>query len=166
MLCDILYATIRKHLSLIKEIKKQVEKEIRYSFEENLKQTEWKRHKIVSTKNLLEQEYMQKYSDYAEGSISQAAFLQYKNTYQEKAETYRQQENVCVKEEKRIKKCQAALQKLLSDWLRFQNTRKLTETMVEICVDRIELFTDNRVEIILKYQDCFAVLDSWMQKEV
>ena len=166
LLCDILYAAIRKHLSLIKGIKKQVEKDIRYSFEENLKREEWKKKKIISKRNLLEQEYMQMYSDYAEGNISQTAFLQYKSTYQEKVETYRQQENVCVKEEKRIKKCQAALQKLLSDWLCFQNTRELTETMVEICVDRIELFTDNRVEIKLKYQDCFAVPDSWMRKEV
>lgn len=166
LLCDILYATIRKHLSLIKGIKKQIEKDIRYSFEENLKQTEWKRQKIVSTKNLLEQEYMQKYSDYAEGSISQAAFLQYKSTYHEKMELCGKQENVCTKEEKRIKKCQAALQKLLSDWLCFQNTRKLTETMVEICVDRIELFTDNRVEIKLRYQDCFELLENWMRKEV
>ena len=46
LLCDILYDTIRKHLSLIKGIKKQIEKDIRYSFEENLKQTEWKRQKI------------------------------------------------------------------------------------------------------------------------
>ena len=166
LLCDILYAAIRKHLSLIKGIKKQVEKDIRYSFEENLKQTEWKRQKIVSTKNLLEQEYMQKYSDYAEGSISQAAFLQYKSTYHEKMELYGKQENVCVKELKRTKKCQTALQKLLSDWLCFQNTRKLTETMVEICVDRIELFTDNKVEIKLKYQDCFELLENWMRKEV
>lgn len=166
LLCDILYGTIRKHLSLIKGIKKQIEKDIRYSFEENLKQTEWKRQKVVGTKNLLEQEYMQKYSDYAEGNISQAAFLQYKSTYHEKMELYGKQENVCVKELKRTKKCQTALQKLLSDWLCFQNTRKLTETMVEICVDRIELFTDNKVEIKLKYQDCFELLENWMRKEV
>lgn len=166
LLCDILYGTIRKHLSLIKGIKKQIEKDIRYSFEENLKQTEWKRQKVVSTKNLLEQEYMQKYSDYAEGNISQAAFLQYKSTYHEKMELYGKQENVCVKELKRTKKCQTALHKLLSDWLCFQNTRKLTETMVEICVDRIELFTDNKVEIKLKYQDCFELLENWMRKEV
>lgn len=166
LLCDILYGTIRKHLSLIKGIKKQIEKDIRYSFEENLKQIEWKRQKVVGTKNLLEQEYMQKYSDYAEGNISQAAFLQYKSTYHEKMELYGKQENVCVKELKRTKKCQTALQKLLSDWLCFQNTRKLTETMVEICVDRIELFTDNKVEIKLKYQDCFELLENWMRKEV
>ena len=166
LLCDILYGTIRKHLSLIKGIKKQIEKDIRYSFEENLKQTEWKRQKVVGTKNLLEQEYMQKYSDYAEGNISQAAFLQYKSTYHEKMELYGKQENVCVKELKRTKKCQIALQKLLSDWLCFQKTRKLTETMVEICVDRIELFTDNKVEIKLKYQDCFELLENWMRKEV
>lgn len=166
LLCDILYSTIQKQISLIKGIKKQVENDIRYSFKENLKQAEWKKQKVINKRNLLEQEYMQMYSDYAEGSIPQSAFLQYKNTYQEKAETYRKQENVCVKEEKRIKKCQAALQKLLSDWLCFQNTRELTETMVEICVDRIELFTDNRVEIKLKYQDCFAILDDWMRKEV
>ena len=162
LLCDILYAAIRKHLSLIKGIKKQIEKDIRYSFEENLKQIEWKRQKIVSTKNLLEQEYMQKYSDYAEGSISQAAFLQYKSTYHEKIELCGKQENVCAKEVKGIKKCQAALQKLLSDWLCFQNTRKLTETMVEICVDRIELFTDNRVEIKLRYQDCFEQCEKYV----
>ena len=151
---------------MLKGIKKQIEKDIRYSFEENLKQTEWKKQKIINKRNLLEQEYMQMYSDYAEGSIPQSAFLQYKSTYQEKEETYRKQEDVCVREEKRIKKCQAALQKLLSDWLHFQNTRKLTETMVEICIDRIELFADNRVEVKLKYQDCFEILDEWTRKEV
>ena len=90
-----------------------MEKDIRYSFEENLKQEEWKKQKVIGKRNLLEQEYMQTYSNYAEGNISQTEFLQYKSTYQEKAETYKQQENVCVKEEKRIRKCQAALQKLI-----------------------------------------------------
>ena len=94
LLCDILYSTIQKQINLIEGIKKQVEKDIRYSFEENLKQKEWKKKKIISKRNLLEQEYMQMYSDYAEGNISQTAFLQYKSTYQEKVETYRQQENV------------------------------------------------------------------------
>lgn len=155
VLCDILYVSIQKQLSIIKGIKKQVEKDVQYSFEENLKRTELKRQKVINARNFLEQEYMQKYSDYAEGCISQAAFLQYKSVYHGNMELYRQQENRYVKEEKRIKKSQAALQKLVSDWLRFQNTRELTETMVEICVDRIEIFTDNRVEVKLKYQDCF-----------
>ncbi|MCM1236746.1 MAG: recombinase family protein, partial [Ruminococcus flavefaciens] len=78
LLCDILYSTIRKQINLIKGIKKQVENDIRYSFKENLKQAEWKKQKVINKRNLLEQEYMQMYSDYAGGSVSQSAFLQYK----------------------------------------------------------------------------------------
>lgn len=155
VLCDILYATIQKHLSFIKGIKKQVQKNVQYSFEEKLKQTESKKQKVINLKNCLEQEYMRTYSDYAEGCVSQAVFLQYKNVYHEKIELYKEQEKKCVKEEKGIKKCQTALQKLVSDWLCFQNAKKLTETMVEICIERIEIFADNRVEVKLKYQDCF-----------
>lgn len=155
VLCDILYATIQKHLSFIKGIKKQVQKNVQYSFEEKLKQTELKKQKVINLKNCLEQEYMRTYSDYAEGCVSQAVFLQYKDVYHEKMELYKEQEKKCVKEEKGIKKCQTALQKLVSDWLCFQNAKKLTETMVEICIERIEIFADNRVEVKLKYQDCF-----------
>ncbi len=155
VLCDILYATIQKHLSFIKGIKKQVQKNVQYSFEEKLKQAESKKQKVINLKNCLEQEYMRTYSDYAEGCVSQAVFLQYKNVYHEKIELYKEQEKKCVKEEKGIKKCQTALQKLVSDWLCFQNAKELTETMVEICIERIEIFADNRVEVKLKYQDCF-----------
>lgn len=155
VLCDILYATIQKHLSFIKGIKKLVQKNVQYSFEEKLKQTESKKQKVINLKNCLEQEYMRTYSDYAEGCVSQAVFLQYKNVYHEKIELYKEQEKKCVKEEKGIKKCQTALQKLVSDWLCFQNAKELTETMVEICIERIEIFADNRVEVKLKYQDCF-----------
>ena len=155
VLCDILYATIQKHLCFIKGIKKQVQRNVQYSFEEKLKQAESKKQKVINLKNCLEQEYMRTYSDYAEGCVSQAVFLQYKNVYHEKIELYKEQEKKCVKEEKGIKKCQTALQKLVSDWLCFQNAKKLTETMVEICIERIEIFADNRVEVKLKYQDCF-----------
>lgn len=155
VLCDILYATIQKHLSFIKGIKKLVQKNVQYSFEEKLKQTESKKQKVINLKNCLEQENMRTYSDYAEGCVSQAVFLQYKDVYHEKIELYKEQEKKCVKEEKGIKKCQTALQKLVSDWLCFQNAKKLTETMVEICIERIEIFADNRVEVKLKYQDCF-----------
>ena len=165
VLCDILYTTIQKHLSLIEGIKKRVKKDVRYSFEEKLKQTELKRQKVINARNLLEREYMQKYCDYAEGTIPQSIFLQYKGVYYQNMEIYRQQENRYVKEEKRIRKCQAALQRLVSDWLQFQNTRKLTEAMVEICIEKIEFFTDNRVKIKLRYQDCFSLLENWMQKE-
>ena len=55
---------------------------------------------------------------------------------------------------------------MVSDWIRFQNTKKLTETMVEICIERIEFYADNRVEVKLKYQDCFNLLENWMRKEV
>lgn len=165
-LCDILYTTIQKQLCFIKGIRKQAEKDIRYSFAESAKQTEIKKQKVIHTKNLLEQEYMQKYSDYAEGRILQEEFLQYKGVYHDKTKLCRKQENMCVKEERRIRKCQAALQKLVSDWLCFQNAKELTEIMVEICIDRIEVFTDNRVEVKLRYQDCFGLLDEWMRKEV
>lgn len=161
VLCDILYSTIRKQLGFIKAIKKRVEKDIKYSFGENLKKTEWQKQKILNEKNLLEQEYLQKYSEYVREEIQQTLFLEYKNTYQEKLRLYDQQEKAYDKEIKRIKKCRSALQKLVSDWLCFQNTRKLTETMIEICIDRIDVFEDNRIEIKLKYEDCFQLLKNW-----
>lgn len=168
LLCDILYSIIQKHLNLIKGIQKQIKKDIWHFFEEDLKQIEWKKQKVISKKNLLEQEYMQKYSDYAQGSILQSVFLQYKSAYYEKLELYKKQENAYIKEEKRIKKYQVDLKRLLLAWLSFQNTReyateytgKLTETMAEICIDRIDFFTDNRIEIRLKYRDCFKFLDN------
>lgn len=166
ILCDILYTTIQKHLSLIKGIQKQIKKDVQYSFEERIKQAVAEKQKNTSERKLLEQEYMQKYSQYAENYITQAGFLQYKGIYHDKIETYKWRENMCVKEEKRIRECQSALQKLVSGWLCFQNTKELTETMAGICIDRIDVFKDNGVEVKLKYQDCFKLLDEWVQKEL
>ena len=52
VLCDILYATIQKHLSFIKGIKKQVQRNVQYSFEEKLKQAESKKQKVINLKKL------------------------------------------------------------------------------------------------------------------
>lgn len=155
LLCDILYSIIQKHLSFIKTVNKNIGKYIQYSFEESLKQIKKKKQKAINAENLLEHEYMQKYIDYTEESITQAEFLQYKSNHHVKIKLYKEQEGVCAEEEKRIKKRQADLQKLLLGWLRFQNTRKLTGTMIELCISRIEFFDDNRAEIRLSYKDCF-----------
>jgi len=159
MLCDIFYHTVQKQISLTEKIQKQAERAVRASFQESLKQTEHKRQRVIYTENLLEREYMEKYSEYVQSRITQVEFLQYKSRYDEKMQHCRQQETAYTKEEKRKKEYRAAQQKSISDWLCFENTKELTAEMIEICVDKIELFADNRVEITLKYQDCFLCAD-------
>lgn len=42
--------------------------------------------------------------------------------------------------------------------------KNLTEGMIENCVEKIEIFANNRIEVRLRYQDQFAELENWIEK--
>lgn len=160
-LCDILYMSIQKQISLIKGFKIFLERENKTSFESRLKNILQEKEKLNNRKLLAEREYMRVYSQYVSGELGLAEFQKFRGTYQENKELDRHHQEDLEKEEKRIKKSRSALKKLMEEWLKFDKLSNLTKDMIEICVKRIEVFQNKRIEIIFQHQDCFILLDEW-----
>lgn len=160
-LCDILYMSIQKQITLMKGFKIFLEREEKASFESRLKNILQEKEKLNNRKLLAEREYMRLYSQYVSGELGLAEFQKFRGTYQENKELDRHHQEELEKEEKRIKKSMSALKKLMEEWLKFDQSSNLTKDMIEICVKRIEVFQDKRIEIIFRHQDCFMLLDEW-----
>lgn len=161
-LCAILYTVIKKHLGLIKGMKKLVERNVRYSFEARLQQMDGERQRIKKRKTTTEQEYLEKYAQYTERLCSYEAFQEFRRTYQEKMSTYQKQLNELETERKIVKKNMVSVKKMFLTWSAADGAKKLTEEMVNSCMERIDVFPDKRIEVRLRYHDCFDLLQEWV----
>lgn len=163
-LCEILYNTVYNHIKLIKNIKKIIERDIKYSFDDKMQQIEHERSRIENAMALLEREYMEVYCSYTNQTLPIESFNNFRAKYSEKIDLLKSQMLMLEKEETNVKKCKRAMNRLITEWLVFDNSSKLTEGMIETCISRIELFSNNRLEVTLRYQDCFALLEDWMKR--
>lgn len=164
-LCAILYATIKKHLSLIKGMKKLVERDVRYSFEARLQKLEGEKQGIRNYKAIAEQEYLEKYAQYTAGTSSREAFQEFRSTYLEKMASYQEQMEDLEAEGKKVKRNIASIKNMFLTWSAADGTRKLTEDMVNSCIERIDVYPDKRLEVKLRYHDCFDMLEKWVGGE-
>lgn len=162
-LCDILYMSIQKQISLMKGFRSFLEKEEKASFERRLKSIMQEKEKLINRKLLAEQEYMRMYSQYVAGELGAVEFRRFRNVHQENMELDKKHQKGLEQEEKRIKKSISMLKKLIDEWIKFDHTSHLTQDMIEICVERIEVFQDKRIEIRFRHQDCFTLMDEWRE---
>lgn len=164
VLCDILYTTIRKHISFIKGIRKLIDQTVKFSFEDKLKQLEKEKNRIQNSRILIEQEYVHIYSRYKSAKVTAAEFQDFRSDYLGKSKTLKRQLEKVEKSEQELKKVQIEIKQMFLDWLQFGNVRKLTEGMIESCIERIDIYSGNRIEIRLTYQDLFELLEKWKEK--
>lgn len=183
LLCDILYTTIQKHLSLIKGLKTLIDKDIRYSFEGRLKKIEGEKQRSINHHAMLEQEYMREYEQQVLGQqvfrqnmskqdvpercasdeLEANRFQSFRQSYLERVQFCKNQLKQLEEEEKKVKKYRISIKKMFTTWMNQDGRQELTEDMVQCCIDRIEVFQGNRIEVKLRYQDCFAMLEEWTQ---
>lgn len=164
-LCAILYAAIRKHLSLIKGMKKLVERDVRYSFEARMQKLEGEKQRIRNCKAITEQEYLEKYARYTAGTSSRETFQEFRRVYLEKMNSYQEQLEELDAEGKKVKRNIASIKNMFLTWSAVDGGRKLTEDMVNSCIERIDVFPDKRLEVKLRYHDCFDLLEKWVEGE-
>lgn len=163
VLCDIVYAAIQKHLLLIKGVKKLIEKEGKDSFKGRLEHIRHNKQRIRSQLVMMRQEYMRVYTLYREKGLSAEGFQDFRQSYQRKEKLYNRRLQELEAEEKSTKKNRSNLKRLVTEWMRFGECGKLTESMIENCIERIDVFPDRRIEIKLRYQDCFVLSEEWVK---
>lgn len=162
-LCEIIYETIKKQLSLLKGIQKLIQEDIRFSFEGRLQELEHEKQRVINSQAGIEQNYMDTYTAYTVNELSADDFQNFRFIYLQDIKRLKKQMGELNKKEEKIKRCRSKLKKMLSEWMRYCSETALTEGMVESFVERIDVFRNNRVEIVLKYQDCFQMMEQWMK---
>lgn len=162
-LCEIIYETIKKQLSLLKGIQKLIQEDIRFSFESRLQELEHEKQRVINSQTSIEQKYMDTYAAYTVKELSADDFQNFRLTYLQDMKRVKKQMGELKKREEKIKKCRSEIKKRFSEWMRHCSEKALTEGMVESFVERIDVFGNNRVEIVLKYQDCFQMMEQWME---
>lgn len=163
-LCNILSASVRKHLSLLKGLKKQIDGNIAYSFEGKLQILEREKRHLENSRIMLEQDYLREYAGYAAGKISSDSFQEFRNTYLERRGSLQEQLAGLEKEEKALRRKSSSVRKMFAEWMSVGGKRKLTEEMIQACIERVDVFPDNRIEVKLRYQDSFAELQEWVER--
>ncbi len=175
VLCDILYAVIRKHLLLINDFKKLVDRDVKYSFEGRLHEIECEKWKAEGRHAMLKREYMREYAQYKAGELTSDRFQEFRSSYGEREKCCREQLGQLEMEEKKLKKAQSSMKRMFQEWGEVDGIHKLTEdmeskhynmvqclgSMAQCCIERVEVFRDKRMEIRFSYQDCFAMLEQW-----
>lgn len=164
VLCKIIFATIQKHMLLIKGIKKLLEHDVNYSFEEKCQKLQQEKQNLQNNQIILQQEYMQTYTKYIEGNLQPEKFQDFRCAYIEKTNRVKTQLNKLEIQQREIKKIRTEVKKVITTWLQFDDEKELTEEMIESCVDRVEVHQNGRLEITLRYRDCFQMLESWLEK--
>lgn len=162
-LCNILSASVRKQLSLIKGLKKLVDGNVKYSFEGRLQKLESARQRIANSQTMLKQDYLREYAKYTAGKVTSERFQDFRKTYLEKLGSCKEQSAGLEKEEKKLKRQSLSIRRMFREWMAVGGKRRLTEEMVQICIERIEVFPDNRIEVKLRYQDIFDLLKEWVE---
>lgn len=163
-LCEAVRVTIQKQLCLMKATKKKLDEGIKGSVQGYLSNIDHERERIRNRQVMLQQEYLRAYDQHVSRKISEEAFQEFRKSYQQKKESLQAQAKKLDEEERKAKAFQSSVRKMFQEWFAFGNARKLTRDMVECCVDRIEVFHGNRLEIRLRYQDCFKELEDRMER--
>lgn len=163
-LCEAVYKSIRQHISLLKGAKKQIRQNVYLAFEGTFQLIEKEKNRIQNSVVILEQEYMEKYMQYTVGDLAGECFQVFRSEYIEKKTSLENQMKELVLSEKQSRKQRREQKKMFDIWEQFYNEKKLTEYMVESCVERVEVFSGKRLSIRLRYQDQFQQLESSMKK--
>lgn len=163
-LCKILYTTIRRHISFIKGMRKLVDQEINFSFEEKIKRIEKEKAQLQTRKVMAEQEYIHVYSRYKTEEIQGKDFQTFRKDYLGRTKMLEEQTARLEQSEKALNKSRLEMKKMFADWLQFENVNELTEKMIETCVERIDVYAGGRIEVRLTYQDIFCQMGVWKKK--
>ena len=130
-----------------------------------MQKLEGEKQRIRNCKAITEQEYLEKYARYTAGTSSRETFQEFRRAYLEKMDSYQEQFEELDAEGKKVKRNIASIKNMFLTWSAVDGGRKLTEGMVNSCIERIDVFPDKRLEVKLRYHDCFDLLEKWVEGE-
>ena len=103
------------------------------------------------------------YEDYVDNLLNEHEYVRMKSQYERRAETYRQRLDDLSRKLSTIADVSE------NHWFKaakmFQTPAELTREMLEAMVDRIEIFSPEHIDIVWKFGDDFALLETCANEE-
>ncbi|MCL2053991.1 MAG: recombinase family protein [Oscillospiraceae bacterium] len=105
------------------------------------------------------------YENYVDKLLTEQEYVGFKAEYSNRAETLKQRIDELSQRAAVISDISESDNKWLKAARDFQNPKKLTREMLEAIVERIEVFGNDRIEVIWKFKDEFELLQSIAAQE-
>ena len=105
------------------------------------------------------------YEDLQDGLISQEEFLQMKDSYSQQISEIEQDIVKLKKERAMIQDGVANRSGWLSQFREYQNLPSLSRASVVNLVDKIELYPDKKIRVVLRYQDQLANMVEFLREQ-
>ena len=105
------------------------------------------------------------YEDLQDGLISQEEFLQMKEGYSQQISVIEQDIGRLKKERTMIQDGMANRSGWLSQFRKYQNLPSLSRAAVVNLVDKIELYPDKKIRVVLRYQDQLANMVEFLREQ-
>ena len=105
------------------------------------------------------------YEDLQDGLISQEEFLQMKDGYSQQISEIEQDIGKLKKERAMIQDGVANRSGWLSQFREYQNLPSLSRASVVNLVDKIELYPDKKIRVVLRYQDQLANMVEFLREQ-
>lgn len=166
LLCDIVFNTIKTQLKSIKKLDTIIKSDIECSFDNALHKIEKNSYELKNALILLEQKYINNYSEFTLHKIESNSFQNFRNIYYKRRQYLNTELENLEDNKQYILKCQRHMKKLLKIWLRYDNivNIKWTENIMDIFVKNIFVHTNNKIEITLNYMDSFRILEQYCKE--
>ncbi|MBS6196139.1 MAG: recombinase family protein [Clostridiales bacterium] len=174
-LCDskkideiVLYGLIKKaiqnQIRLLKNVKKKIQTNTELAFEKKKCSINKEERKLDQQGLQLKQCYLRYFERYSEGEIGEKEFQEFRKQYLEKKKQIKLGKKNLEQKKTDMTHMECALKRMATEWLRYDGFSKLDENVIESFVNRVEIYADNRVEIIFHFADEFLKLGKYTRK--
>ena len=102
------------------------------------------------------------YEDYADGIIDEEEYLYMKDTYEREYEQLNRQLEAFIQKRNDYIEAFSTENKWIKMMKGIRNVRKLTKDVVDAVIEKVSVYDDGRLEIIMKYQDIFDLTDGYI----
>lgn len=107
--------------------------------------------------NGLQKKRTRLYEDYIEGILDEAEYTFAKKTYDDEYEMLDRQLNELMERRNAYMEAMSSDNKWITLMKGVRNAKKLTQELVDTVVDRVLVYEDRSIEVIMKYQDVYEL---------
>lgn len=104
------------------------------------------------------------YTDFADGILTQEEYLFAQDSYREDLNKLETALTRCLEEKQQFQDAMSTNNKWITLMKSLSKTKKLNQNLVDIAIEKILIYEDERIEVIMKYQDIFLNMTAWIEE--
>ncbi len=167
LLANMVIDSVKKQIILLKDFKKSIGHNSKISFAEKLKKLNSEKSRFINASVQAKDTYMKMHEKFVMGDIEREEFFNARRLYLQSQKYTEKEKSTIERQIKKIHKAEASLRRLVLQWLKYDinETLRLDKEIVTIFVKRIDIYSNNRIEITWRYTDEFEEILAYVKEE-